>query len=121
MLFGNINIMKLKALIVIPQALDILKMYHTPDSKPDDYVFPFLDNNAEYAKFVSQSEKDSMPPKTRQLLFQHIAAKNALLNKYLKKTHRSQTRHCRICLRRNCMPQTPYILMITIQRLRNKP
>lgn len=72
-------------LVLVEQALEILGHYHREDVKPDDYIFPLLDNEAPYAKFITQADKDGMKPELRHQLYQHISAKNALINKYLKK------------------------------------
>ncbi len=72
-------------LVLVEQALEILCHYHREDVKPDDYIFPLLDNEAPYAKFITQADKDRMKPELRHQLYQHISAKNALINKYLKK------------------------------------
>lgn len=72
-------------LLLVDQALDILRYYHNDDVKPDDYIFPLLDNDAPFAKFVTQADKDRMKPELRHQLYQQISAKNALINKYLKK------------------------------------
>ena len=72
-------------LLLVDQALDILRYYHNDDVKPDDYIFPLLDNEAPFAKFVTQANKDRMKPELRHQLYQQISAKNALINKYLKK------------------------------------
>lgn len=72
-------------LILVPQAVEILKHYHHEGVKPDEYIFPLLDNNAPYAKYVTLADKDRMKPELRHELYQHVSAKNALLNKYLKK------------------------------------
>lgn len=72
-------------LVLVEQALEILRHYHTDEAKPDDYIFPLLDNSAEYAKYITQADKDRMKPELRHLLYQQVSAKNALINKYLKK------------------------------------
>lgn len=72
-------------LVLVEQALEILRHYHTDEAKPDDYIFPLLDNSAEYAKYITQADKDRMKPDLRHLLYQQVSAKNALINKYLKK------------------------------------
>lgn len=72
-------------LVLVEQALEILSHYHHEDVKPDDYIFPLLDNEAPYAKFITQADKDRMKPELRHQLYQQISAKNALINKYLKK------------------------------------
>lgn len=72
-------------LVLVEQALEILRYYHNDEAKPDDYIFPLLDNNAEYAKYITQADKDRMKPDLRHILYQQVSAKNALINKYLKK------------------------------------
>jgi len=72
-------------LVLVEQALEILRHYHNDEVKPDDYIFPLLDNSAEYAKYITQADKDRMKPDLRHLLYQQVSAKNALINKYLKK------------------------------------
>lgn len=67
------------------QALDILEIYRKDDSRPTDYIFPLLDNNAIYAKAVTQSEIDVLPSEIKNLLFNQISSKTAIINKYLKK------------------------------------
>lgn len=67
------------------QALDILELYRKDDSRPTDYIFPLLDNNAIYAKAITQSEIDVLPSEIKNLLFNQISSKTAIINKYLKK------------------------------------
>ena len=52
-------------LLLVDQALDILRYYHNDNVKPDDYIFPLLDNNEALAKFVTQADKDRMKPELR--------------------------------------------------------
>ena len=42
-------------LLLVDQALDILRYYHNDDVKPDDYIFPLLDNEAPFAKICHPS------------------------------------------------------------------
>ncbi len=72
-------------LVLVEQAIEILGHYHNEDVTPDDYIFPLLDNGAEYAKFITQADKDRMKPELRHQLYQQISSKNALINKYMKK------------------------------------
>lgn len=69
----------------MPQAVEILKHYHREGVKPDEYIFPLLDNDAPYAKYVTLADKDRMKPELVHELYRHVSAKNALINKYLKK------------------------------------
>ncbi|WP_301707203.1 site-specific integrase, partial [uncultured Duncaniella sp.] len=76
---------KERDLLLVEPALDILRHYHNEDVKPDDYIFPLLSNDAEYASYVTQADKDRMKPELRHKMYQNVSAKNALINKYLKK------------------------------------
>lgn len=76
---------KERDLLLVEPALDILRHYHNEDVKSDDYVFPLLSNDAEYASYVTQADIDRMKPELRHKMYQNVSAKNALINKYLKK------------------------------------
>ena len=72
-------------LVLVEPALEILSYYHRENAKPTDYIFPLLSNEAEYAKFITQADKDRMKPELRHKMYQEVSSKNALINKYLKK------------------------------------
>ena len=76
---------KFRDIVLVPQALEILRHYFRPDAKPDDYIFPLLDNTAPYAKYVTTADKKTITPDMRKTLYAAVSAKNALINKYLKK------------------------------------
>lgn len=76
---------KERNMILVPQAINILKKYHKEDSKITDYIFPLLSNEAEYAEYNSQADKARMKPELKKKMLSDISAKNALINKYLKK------------------------------------
>ena len=76
---------KERNMILVPQAINILKEYKKEDSKISDYIFPLLSNEAEYAIYCSQADKDRMKPELKKKMLSDISAKNALINKYLKK------------------------------------
>lgn len=67
------------------KALDILKLYYKEGSKPSDYIFPLMDNEAPYAKAVTEEQKATLPPDLIKKLNDTVGSKNALINKYLKK------------------------------------
>lgn len=69
---------------LVPQAVAILNEYYQMDSKPSDYIFPFLDNNAAYAKYVTLDERKKMPNPIAQQLFTAINTKEASINRELK-------------------------------------
>lgn len=74
---------KVRDLALTPEALAILKHYEREDAKPNDYIFPLLDNNTTWAKYITQAEKDSMIPDMKKAMFTTISAKTALINKEL--------------------------------------
>lgn len=76
---------KERDLLLVEQAVEILRHYHREDAKATDYIFPLLSNEAEYAGYVTQADKDRMRPELRHKMYQDISSKNALINKYLKK------------------------------------
>lgn len=76
---------KERDLLLVEQAVEILRHYHREDAKATDYIFPLLSNEAEYAGYVTQADKDRMRPDLRHKMYQDVSSKNALINKYLKK------------------------------------
>ncbi len=76
---------KERDLLLVEQAIEILRHYRREDAKATDYIFPLLSNDAEYAGYVTQADKDRMRPELRHKMYQDISSKNALINKYLKK------------------------------------
>lgn len=76
---------KERDLVLVEQATDILRHYQTENAKSLDYIFPLLSNETEYAKYVTQADKDTMTAELTKKMFGDVSAKNALINKYLKK------------------------------------
>lgn len=76
---------KTRDLKLVPQAAAILAKYRTEASKPTDYIFPFMDNRKTYASAILQADRDTLPSDMKQKLFEEISAKNALINKSLKR------------------------------------
>ena len=67
------------------KAMDILKKYSKDENNPTDYIFPLLDNDAPFAKAVTEEQKATLPPELIAKLNNTVGSKNALINKYLKK------------------------------------
>lgn len=67
------------------KALDILKLYDKEGKKGTDYIFPLLDNEAPYAKAVTEEQKATLPPELIVKLNDTTNSKNSLINKYLGK------------------------------------
>ena len=76
---------KERDLLLVEQAIEILRHYQRDDAMATDYIFPLLSNDTEYAGYVTQADKDRMRPELRHKMYQDISSKNALINKYLKK------------------------------------
>lgn len=76
---------KERDLLLVEQAIEILRHYQRDDAKATDYIFPLLSNDTEYAGYVTQADKYRMRPELRHKMYQDISSKNALINKYLKK------------------------------------
>ena len=74
-----------KDVILVPQAQAILQLYWKEGVKPADYIFPYLDNKAKYAKYITQAEKDVMPLQEKKRLFDTINAMEVQINKQLNK------------------------------------
>lgn len=75
---------KIKDVLLVDPAKAILAHYRRENQKPTDYIFPYLNSRAAYAKAVSQEEKDSMPVELKQDLFADIHRKNIQINRRLK-------------------------------------
>lgn len=67
------------------KAQKILTYYQIEESKPTDYIFPLLKNNAPYAKAITEDQKATLSPELKKKLMNDVNSKNALINKYLKK------------------------------------
>lgn len=76
---------KVRDLLLVDPAREILRFYAQQPHTPADYVFPFMDGKKPYAKAVTMADKDTLPIELKKKLFSDISAKTALLNKYLKK------------------------------------
>lgn len=76
---------KVRDLVLVNQASQILQYYAKDGKKSNEYIFPLLNNSKPYAKAVTMADKDTLPIELRKKLFNDISAKTALINKYLKK------------------------------------
>lgn len=76
---------KIRDLKLVSKAKEILHYYYSENAKPTDYIFPMLNNSAAWAGAITQEEKDVLPAELKKALFDQIGAKNALINKELKK------------------------------------
>lgn len=76
---------KIRDLMLVPQAMEILDMYRNDTCEPTDYIFPFMDNRKPYSKAIHQSDRDKLPSETKKQLYADTSSKNALINKSLRR------------------------------------
>lgn len=77
---------KTENLILVESAKAILRQHRQKNSKPNDYIFPFFDSKAAWAKAsTTMKNRDNMNVEMKMKLFNQISAKEALVNKYLRK------------------------------------
>lgn len=76
---------KQRDLALVEQAKAILKYYITDEAKPTDYIFPYLDGKAVWAKAITQEEKDTLTPELKKKKKFFIDSKVAMLNQQLSK------------------------------------
>ena len=69
-----------KSILLNKASLAILAKYIKPDAKPSDYIFPILQNTAEYAKFVTYEEKRKMPRSYRVELNRRVKLQARYIN-----------------------------------------
>lgn len=74
-----------KEILLLPEAIEIITKYIDFKNKTTEYIFPLLDNNANYAKATTWEDKEQLPYEVKKHLLQQINSKNSLLNKYLNK------------------------------------
>lgn len=75
---------KLYNLSIHQDPLEIIKHYHTENSKPLDYVFPFLKNDSIYGQVTTTEQKLTLPLTVESKRLRDVNSKNSLINKYLK-------------------------------------
>lgn len=76
---------KTRDLVLVEQAADILNKYRKPTSKATDFIFPFMDASKPYSSAITQEDRDTLPIELKKRMLNDMAAKNALMNKELKK------------------------------------
>lgn len=70
--------------ILVQDALKILKLYRRPGQKAAQYIFPYLDDKAEYAKYLDYEDRQTMPPDISKKLFETINAREARIGRMLR-------------------------------------
>lgn len=75
---------KERSLKLYADSLKILKIYEAKKKKESDYIFPFLDNKAEYSKLISPEDFQKAKPELIQFLFDKVESRITICNKGLK-------------------------------------
>lgn len=70
--------------ILVQEAKKILMRYKRQGQRPEHYIFPYLDSNAEYAKYVDYEDRQKMPPDISKKLFETINAREARIGMMLR-------------------------------------
>ncbi|HAQ20668.1 MAG TPA: hypothetical protein DCR40_15775 [Prolixibacteraceae bacterium] len=75
---------KERSIKLLPQALKILKIYEAKKEKETDFIFPFLDNKADYSKLVTPEDFQKTNPELLASLFKKIESRISIINSGLK-------------------------------------
>ena len=70
--------------ILVQDAVKILKLYKKQGQRPSQYIFPYLDDNADYAKYLDYEDKRTMPSDISKKLFETINAREARIGRMLR-------------------------------------
>lgn len=76
---------KVKDLKLVQEAINILKLYEPRPHRRTDYIFPFLDNHAEYATANDYFEREALTPEIKAKLKKDISYKTSIVNNNLAK------------------------------------
>jgi site-specific recombinase XerD len=75
---------KIRSIKLLQQALKVLDYYGQFRANSNDFIFPFLDNKAEYSKLISPEDFQKASPELLAFLFKKIECKIAVCNAGLK-------------------------------------
>jgi integrase/recombinase XerD len=75
---------KLRNTKLLPQAIRILAYYQPSKKKESDYIFPFLDNNADYSKIIGPEDFQKASSELIASMFKRIEVRIAQCNAGLK-------------------------------------
>ena len=75
---------KVRDLLLVEQALNILRMYPDDNTAPSDYIFPFMPKNAPWSHALQLEDRDALPPEIKVQMDACVTSKTALINKCLK-------------------------------------
>jgi len=70
--------------LLVQDALKILKLYRKPGQRAAHYIFPYLNNDAEYAKYLDYDARKTMPQAISKKYFETINSKEARIGRLLR-------------------------------------
>lgn len=70
--------------ILVQDAMKILRLYQKPGQRPVHYIFPYLDCNAGYARYVDYEDRKTMPQDISKKYFDTINAREARIGRMLR-------------------------------------
>jgi len=70
--------------IIVQEADKILRLYARPGQKPAHYIFPYLDNDADYAVYLDYDDRQKMPLDISRKYFDTINAREANIGRTLR-------------------------------------
>jgi integrase len=70
--------------LLVKDAVKILRLYKQPDQRTNSYIFPYLDNDAQYAKYLDYQDRKTMPPDISKKYFDTINSKEASIGRRLR-------------------------------------
>lgn len=76
---------KIRDLVMVRQAKEIIDLYNKGEQKASDYIFPLLPNDAPWAKYVTYEQKKVMPVDLLEKMLNKVSSVNAVFNKNLKR------------------------------------
>ncbi len=74
-----------KSVRLRPEGIEIYEKYCLPEAKPTDYLFPFLDNSAPYAKYISRDDRKKMPVNDKRLHYNDLKSSATIINRALRR------------------------------------
>lgn len=75
---------KVRDLLLVKHALDVLNMYPNDSTVTTDYIFPFMPKNSEWSHALQLEDRDALPPEIKVKMDACVTSKTALINKTLK-------------------------------------
>lgn len=70
--------------ILVQDAVNILKHYREPGQRPEHYIFPYLDNDTEYSKYLDYEDRKTMPLDVSKKYYDTINAREARIGRLLR-------------------------------------